>query len=487
MGDYSRWLKVSEGPYIVSVAAENHSFDLVSGVVIVSQGTTTVDFELRLLEACVSAVPPELVVDVPLGYDKTVLLDVLNAGAVSSALKISEKPAPAGLVADILWDQPLSTANTAAYVDQDFTDMPTYSSWLADDFTNADPWAIYTFFVPGDGWNGFSDLLNADSLTWSIYADAGGVPDGDPSGNGIPPVWTITLAPDDPQVTISTGSGGYNSDATLNLDDPALLDAGTYWLVFYPSGAFSGFGQYGRQPADTTNNYTGQFINPGGGFGFGADWQDWTVLGVTQPDIAFRLEGELGNQDIPWLAEDPITGTVGHDSNFPVDVTFTTFPLTMTVGDVFTGSLIIKNDDPANPKIVVPVTMNVVAPVYGVAMSADQVGSGEPGDVITYTVTVTNTSNFATDSFNLTFSGNVYVTTLSTAVVGPLAIGESATFVVTVTIPDDALAGDQDTVQITATSVGDPAPVPANAQVDVTTNVFVTIKNVYLPLVWKAP
>ena len=170
-----------------------------------------------------------------------------------------------------------------AYVNQDFPDFPDYSSFLADDFVNPNPWSISTIFVPGDGWNGFSTLFNATALTWQIYADNAGVPAGDPSGGGNPPVWTLTLPPTDPQVVISTGTpGGYPSNTTLNLAAPLTLPAGHWWLVFYPTLNFGAYGQYGRQPADTTNGYVGQFINPGGGFGYGTVWQDWTVLGPTQ-------------------------------------------------------------------------------------------------------------------------------------------------------------------------------------------------------------
>jgi hypothetical protein len=109
--------------------------------------------------------------------------------------------------------------------------------------------------------------------------------------------------------------------------------------------------------------------------------------------------------------------------------------------------------------------------------------------VYTYTVMITNTSNFASDSFNVTLGAHVYVTGLgasgeTTIVVGPLAMGESATFQVMVHVPADALDGDHDTVQIIVTSAGDPNE---TALTNLTTNVFVPIFNVYLPLIWRAP
>jgi|GEM_PF-1509789 len=236
--------------------------------------------------------------------------------SVASPARAPGKVTPAAHPQAVLWDQPLSTVSQAAYVNQEFTDFPAYSSFLADDFINPAPWNIGTIFIPGDGWNGFTTLLNATGLTWQIYADCAGVPCGDPSGGGSPPVWTLTLAPTDPQVVISNGTpGGLPSDTTLNLPAPINLPPGHWWLVFYPTLDFTNYGQHGRQAADTANGYVGQFINPGGGFGFGTAWQNWTVLGPAQQDIAFRLEGPVGPfivwdkyiDGIPWTPQMQIT------------------------------------------------------------------------------------------------------------------------------------------------------------------------------------
>ena len=259
------------------------------------------------------------------------------------AARVPEAPAPR-LPDVVLWDQPLSPVNINAYVDQDFIDYPAYSSYLADDFVNADPWNITRIFVPGNGWNGFTTLANAVSLVWAIYADSGGVPDGDPSGGGNPPVWTIALPPDDPQVALSNGTGGMPSNVTLNLAVPARLPAGHWWLVFYPVMSFGTGGQYGRQPADTTNGYIAQFINPGGGFGYGTSWQNWTVLGPTQQDIAFRLEG-----------------SVAQPATQAVDVTFDASVPEVTPPGRYYAQLKLEHDTPyvlAN----IPVTMTVTAP-----------------------------------------------------------------------------------------------------------------------------
>ena len=197
--------------------------------------------------------------------------------------------------ADVLWDQPLSGSNQNAYVNQEFSDLPSYSSALADDFTNTETWNISTIFVPGDGWNGFSSLYNATQLGWAICADNSGQPDCIPGGGGNPPFWSITLAPTDAQVTIATGSpGGYPSNTQLDLATPVAVPAGTWWFIFVPNMSFSPYGQYGRQVADTANGAQAQFVNPGGAFGYGTSWQSAAVIGLTAHDLAFRLEGDAG-------------------------------------------------------------------------------------------------------------------------------------------------------------------------------------------------
>jgi len=203
----------------------------------------------------------------------------------------------------VLWDQPLSGFNQYAYVNQEFPDSPNSSSFLADDFVVTTPWMIDSIFIPGDGWNGFSTLFNATALTFMIYEDDGGSPAGDPSGGGALPVWAYTLSPADPQIAITNGTDGYPSNTLLDLFEPILLPAGHYWLIFYPTMSFSGGGQFGRQPADTMNAHSARVINPGGGFGYGPDWQPWMVWWGFDSDMAFRIEGmEVPNLQIEFDA-----------------------------------------------------------------------------------------------------------------------------------------------------------------------------------------
>ncbi len=76
--------------------------------------------------------------------------------AIGSANRAPEGPATPDEV--VLWNQPLHPYDWSMAVNQEFLDASTYSSYVADDFVNGDPWSIRAIFVPGDGWNGFSTL-----------------------------------------------------------------------------------------------------------------------------------------------------------------------------------------------------------------------------------------------------------------------------------------------------------------------------------------
>jgi subtilisin family serine protease len=320
-------------------------------ITIANKGTSLLDWTLeespstRLLVNSSPFVPVEISGDQVNDQITTRSPDREKVGAVTDSAVL-------GLV---LWDQPLSRVWQVAYVDQYFTDLITYTSFLADDFIVGSTWNIGSIFIPGSGWNGFSSLTSAISLTWQIYADLGGTPAGDPAGWVSPPVWSLTLPPDDPQVVLSAGTpDGFISNVRLNLSIPVELDPGHYWLVFYPSLAYSA-GQYGRQPADTTNGYIAKFINPGGSFGYGTNWRDWTVLDnrLQQLDIAFRLEGQA---DTLWLSENPIQGALPQGKSQQLAVTFNSTG--MTPG-IYTAGLLIRTNDPEQPVFLLPVRLTV--------------------------------------------------------------------------------------------------------------------------------
>lgn len=174
------------------------------------------------------------------------------------------------------------------YPSQDFE--ATYDSHdiaLADDFTTSQSATITSIFIPGYVPDG--SLASANALNWQIYANAGGVPAGNPFGGGSAPLWSASLVPTDPHVTVS------GNDVTLTLDPPLTLPAGTYWLVFYPQLDFGVAGYYYWFSSTTTNGYTAHFINPGGGSVICPTvWTPVTdgCFGGIDHDLAFRISIE---------------------------------------------------------------------------------------------------------------------------------------------------------------------------------------------------
>ncbi|MBU1661291.1 MAG: carboxypeptidase-like regulatory domain-containing protein, partial [Chloroflexi bacterium] len=89
-GYFSRWLDEAGSPYAIGVSAAEHEVGYASGVSVSGGVTTTVDFDLRWLQPCVSVDPETYEVTVAQGYSTTVGLDIDNAGAVSTTFELVE-------------------------------------------------------------------------------------------------------------------------------------------------------------------------------------------------------------------------------------------------------------------------------------------------------------------------------------------------------------------------------------------------------------
>jgi len=202
---------------------------------------------------------------------------------------------------------------------------------------------------------------------------------------------------------------------------------------------------------------------------------DWTGdVGLILHNAAQWLAG--GQAEIPWLSEDPITGTLPADSTYVIDVTFDT--MTYTVG-TYAAGLKVNTDDPLNGSIIVPVTMTIEAPSYGVALTPATDGqSGEPGAIITYTLNLENTGNVP-DTFALTDSGGSWDVTISESSI-TLDAGESVDFTVVVIIPGNASNGATDVVTITASGSGS-----AMDSSLLTTEAVVTEYQLFLSIIYK--
>ena len=128
----------------------------------------------------------------------------------------------------------------------------------------------------------------------------------------------------------------------------------------------------------------------------------------------------------------------------------------------FDSGIIIANDRQNGLFILWPTTIDFN---YAVELSPDDEAMEWAGQMVTYTVWITN-SGAVSDTFALTAS-NIWTTTLSTNST-ILLDGSSTSFEVTVEIPHDASNGDTDIVTITAVSQNSPVGISASTHLTTT-------------------
>jgi hypothetical protein len=171
-------------------------------------------------------------------------------------------------------------------VSYDYTVDDTMDVFIADDFVLNDAaditmiWAA-GLFSTGSGMT----FLDVDSISFEIYGDSAGVPDGVPV-HGAAPIWGLTLAPTDAQLTI------VDDDVLLNLSAPISLTAGIYWLSFYTTqDTQGGTMRHYWWASETTNGFGGHIVNPLEGWGIGPDWTQVNTIPSLEAyyDFAFGV------------------------------------------------------------------------------------------------------------------------------------------------------------------------------------------------------
>ncbi len=150
-----------------------------------------------------------------------------------------------------------------------------------------------------------------------------------------------------------------------------------------------------------------------------------------------------------WLSGNPMSGVVPAGGTLDVTLVFNAADL--DVGVYRTLLEVIHKDLTVGRLFIRPVQMTVVA--EGAILSPTQMAQqGNPGETVTYVLTVTNFASTAA-GFNVLTAGNAWTTNAPATL--NVAAGGSATFSVMVTIPDAAHSGDTDAVTVTIRSQGD--------------------------------
>jgi subtilisin family serine protease len=94
--------------------------------------------------------------------------------------------------------------------------------------------------------------------------------------------------------------------------------------------------------------------------------------------------------DIPWLDENPISGTIAPGESLDITVIFDGSGL---LPETYLGSLDVVSNDAANPHVILPITLTVTAPCEPVSITDISSTPTDPqvNEVITFTATATGT------------------------------------------------------------------------------------------------
>ena len=232
-----------------------------------------------------------------------------NAGGLLASQRVSEFPQKTSGVGAahvlpilrapkapqvVLYDQ-YNNNGLNATLSATFTDFPTSSADLADDFVvpGGETWTVQSIDADGVYFNGAGPATDWNVF---IYTDSATFP-----GTQIFSATNIPIA----QV---------GTTFTANLPVPAVLTAGTYWIEIQANMTFGTQGEWGWTDRTVQSNSGAAFRNPGGAFGCGTDWVRKPVCVPTvDPDQVYRLNGTTGGGGSPTPTP---TGTPGACTNY---------------------------------------------------------------------------------------------------------------------------------------------------------------------------
>ena len=179
--------------------------------------------------------------------------------------------------ADVLWDQSNVNTGINAFVDQEFSDVPSYSAYMVMDVVSTG-WTVQS--VSAYFTNNMGNWAGVTQARLNIFSKTG----------------TLPVAADDPTAGSTVGVSLTNLGSSWEITASGLnvnVPIGDYWIGLTPLTNFGTQGQEFHQAAPIIGDDTA-FRNPGGGFGLGTAWQTTAALGpdwIGVYDGAFKVEG----------------------------------------------------------------------------------------------------------------------------------------------------------------------------------------------------
>jgi hypothetical protein len=310
---------------------------------------------VKILPPAIAVAPTSLSITIPPPKTtKTGTLTVSNTGGPT--LDVSNTNDNTSFGPFVVLDQ--TTQGDGGYGDYSdlFLDIGPEGLYVAEDFqvtgasTNLSKLSFPGFVTGATSLAGYA----GNNVHFEIYADAAGVPNGNPETVAPSYVWNFVGV-------IGTTTGLDVTGNTISIDLNAAgatataLPAGTYWLVAYPETNYfdSGWAQF---ESATTFGNNAHAINPQGDFGIGTNWVDFTdpSYGAPNPGLAVHIEASVPC-GAAWLSTVPPTLTLDGLLSGTVTVTAdsTQFPVPGP-GDA-DAFLCIDSNDANNPVVAIPV------------------------------------------------------------------------------------------------------------------------------------
>ncbi|MBV6503533.1 MAG: hypothetical protein AKCLJLPJ_01614 [Fimbriimonadales bacterium] len=211
---------------------------------------------------------------------KKLLIPAFLVGAVASANAV------------VLWNQPAADVNQNGYVNQEFADFPTFSTYEVNDVNTGPGWIMEKITIRLQTSSASWGAVNSARL--NIFNKTGALPGaGDDPTTGTAVAVTMT--------NMGTNSGGftlYDMVWTGSIN----VGAGDKWIGLTPVAAFGTAGQaFGIQVAKVGD--ASAYRNPGGGFGLGTAWGNSGMFGEADPrDNNIIIEGQVVPEPATLLA-----------------------------------------------------------------------------------------------------------------------------------------------------------------------------------------
>jgi subtilisin family serine protease/uncharacterized membrane protein len=163
---------------------------------------------------------------------------------------------------------------------------------------------------------------NTPAVTFSIYADASGVPAGAPQGFGAAPLWTYTNAIGATNgITTTSGNLQLNLAAANVASTPLDLPPGRYWLMVWPTMNGLGDNTSGnplwawRTSSDPQAGAQPQLYAP---WDDPANWQSDTDTKM----MSALVQGAVDCTQPAWISYSNTSGALGYAAQASVDATF---------------------------------------------------------------------------------------------------------------------------------------------------------------------